>query len=75
MFWVYTSVHHILLLAGLRSLPKQPVRGGRAGRGAAAVRVLADHPAMLMPYMLTAVLFRMIESIQQKKKNSTSSTP
>ncbi|MGH7121202.1 MAG: carbohydrate ABC transporter permease [Acetobacteraceae bacterium] len=63
--WVYTPFMMILLLAGLRSLPTQPFE---------AAELDGVHPAfvffritlpMLMPYIFTAVLFRLLDSIQQ----------
>ena len=43
--WVYTPFIMILLLAGLRSLPKAALRGGSARRRAAQLRVLPHHAA------------------------------
>ena len=63
--WVYTPFIMILLLAGLRSLPQQPFE---------AARLDGVHPAfvffritlpMLAPYIFTAALFRLLDSIQQ----------
>jgi multiple sugar transport system permease protein len=63
--WVYTPFMTILLLAGLRALPKQPFE-------AAALDGVPGHFVffritlpMLMPYIITASLFRMLDSIQQ----------
>ncbi len=63
--WVYTPFIMILLLAGLRSLPTQPFE-------AAALDGVPRHFVftritlpMLMPYIVTAALFRLLDSIQQ----------
>ena len=63
--WVYTPFIMVLLLAGLRSLPKQPFE-------AAALDGVPRHFVffkitlpMLMPYMITATLFRLLDAIQQ----------
>lgn len=63
--WVYTPFMMILLLAGLRALPTQPFE-------AAALDGVPRHQQffritlpMLLPYIITATLFRLLESIQQ----------
>ncbi|CAM5771599.1 ABC transporter permease [Labrys miyagiensis] len=63
--WVYTPFIMILLLAGLRSLPRQPFE-------AAALDGVPRHFVffritlpMLAPYLMTAMLFRLLDSIQQ----------
>lgn len=63
--WVYTPFMMVLLLAGLRSLPRQPFE-------AAALDGVPRHFVffritlpMLLPYMITATLFRLLDSIQQ----------
>ncbi|MGF1475962.1 MAG: carbohydrate ABC transporter permease [Geminicoccaceae bacterium] len=63
--WVYTPFIMILLLAGLRSLPTQPFEAAALDgvpRGFVFWRITLP---MLMPYILTAVLFRLLDSIQQ----------
>ncbi|ABG33115.1 sugar ABC transporter permease [Roseobacter denitrificans] len=63
--WVYTPFIMILLLAGLRSLPQQPFEAAALDgvpRWFVFYRITLP---MLTPFLLTAVLFRMIESIQQ----------
>ena len=63
--WVYTPFMMILLLAGLRSLPRQPFEAAELD-GVLASFVFSRIPLpMLMPYMITAALFRMLDSIQQ----------
>lgn len=63
--WVYTPFMMILLLAGLRSLPKQPFEAAALDgvpRGFVFWRITLP---MLTPYILTATLFRLLDSIQQ----------
>ena len=63
--WVYTPFIMILLLAGLRSLPKQPFEAAALDdvpRGFVFWRITLP---MLTPYILTASLFRLLDSIQQ----------
>ena len=63
--WVYTPFIMILLLAGLRSLPKQPFEAAALDgvpRRFVFTRITLP---MLMPYMVTAGLFRLLDSIQQ----------
>jgi multiple sugar transport system permease protein len=63
--WVYTPFIMILLLAGLRSLPQQPFEAAALDgvpRWFVFYRITLP---MLTPFLLTAVLFRVIESIQQ----------
>lgn len=63
--WVYTPFIMILLLAGLRSLPRQPFEAAELdGVPRLSVFFRITLP-MLTPFLLTATLFRMIESIQQ----------
>ncbi len=63
--WVYTPFIMILLLAGLRSLPRQPFEAAELDgvpRWFVFWRITLP---MLVPFLLTATLFRVIESIQQ----------
>ncbi len=63
--WIYTPFIMILLLAGLRSLPKQPFEAAALDgvpRRFVFTRITLP---MLMPYMVTAGLFRLLDSIQQ----------
>lgn len=63
--WVYTPFIMILLLAGLRSLPKQPFEAAALDgvpRRFVFTRITLP---MLMPYIVTAGLFRLLDSIQQ----------
>ncbi|MCY4334165.1 MAG: sugar ABC transporter permease [Litoreibacter sp.] len=63
--WVYTPFIMILLLAGLRSLPRQPFEAAELDRVPRLFVLWRITLPMLMPFLLTAVLFRVIESIQQ----------
>lgn len=63
--WVYTPFIMILLLAGLRSLPKQPFEAAALDGVPRAYVFWRITLPMLTPFLLTATLFRVIESIQQ----------
>ena len=63
--WVYTPFMMILLLAGLRALPRQPFEAAELDGVPASFVFFRITLPMLTPYILTAVLFRMLESIQQ----------
>ena len=63
--WVYTPFMMILLLAGLRSLPKQPFEAAALDGVPRPFVFWRITLPMLMPFVLTATLFRVIESIQQ----------
>ena len=71
--WVYTPFIMILLLAGLRSLPTPALRGcaelDGVPRSFVFFRITLP---MLMPYIITATLFRLLDSASS---SSTSSTP
>ncbi|MFK8079915.1 MAG: carbohydrate ABC transporter permease [Granulosicoccus sp.] len=63
--WVYTPFIMILLLAGLRSLPTQPFEAAALDGVPRMQQFFRITLPMLTPYILTAVLFRLLESIQQ----------
>ncbi len=63
--WVYTPFIMILLLAGLRSLPTQPFEAAALDGVPRFQQFFRITLPMLTPYILTAVLFRLLESIQQ----------
>ena len=63
--WVYTPFIMILLLAGLRSLPKQPFEAAALDGVPRLFVFWRITLPMLTPFLLTATLFRTIESIQQ----------
>ncbi|MEM9222608.1 MAG: sugar ABC transporter permease [Pseudomonadota bacterium] len=63
--WVYTPFIMILLLAGLRSLPTQPFEAAALDGVPRFQQFWRITLPMLMPYILTASLFRLLDSIQQ----------
>src|SRR5215468_1540873 len=63
--WVYTPFMMILLLAGLRSLPKQPFEAAALDGVPRSFVFFRITLPMLMPYIITAALFRMLDAIQQ----------
>ena len=63
--WVYTPFIMILLLAGLRSLPTQPFEAAALDGVPRSFVFWKITLPMLMPYILTATLFRLLDSIQQ----------
>ncbi|MBV9219218.1 MAG: sugar ABC transporter permease [Methylobacteriaceae bacterium] len=63
--WVYTPFIMILLLAGLRSLPRQPFEAAALDGVPASFVFFRITVPMLMPYIITASLFRMLDAIQQ----------
>ena len=63
--WVYTPFIMVLLLAGLRSLPQQPFEAARLDGVPAHFVFFRITLPMLMPYIITAALFRLLDSIQQ----------
>jgi multiple sugar transport system permease protein len=63
--WVYTPFIMILLLAGLRSLPPAPFEAAALDGVPRSFVFFHITLPMLMPYILTATLFRLLDSIQQ----------
>jgi multiple sugar transport system permease protein len=63
--WVYTPFMMILLLAGLRSLPKAPFEAAALDGVPRSFVFFRITVPMLMPYIITATLFRLLDSIQQ----------
>jgi multiple sugar transport system permease protein len=63
--WVYTPFMTILLLAGLRALPKQPLEAAELDGVPQSFVFFRIVLPMLTPYIITASLFRMLDSIQQ----------
>lgn len=63
--WVYTPFMMILLLAGLRSLPPQPFEAAALDGVPTSFVFFRITLPMLTPYIITAVLFRLLDSIQQ----------
>jgi len=63
--WVYTPFIMILLLAGLRSLPSQPFEVAALDGVPRLFVFFRITLPMLTPYILTATLFRLLDSVQQ----------
>ncbi len=63
--WVYTPFMMILLLAGLRSLPRQPFEAAALDGVPRTFVFFRITLPMLSPYIITASLFRLLDSIQQ----------
>ena len=63
--WVYTPFMMILLLAGLRALPRQPFEAAELDGVPASFVFFRITLPMLTPYIITATLFRMLDAIQQ----------
>ena len=63
--WVYTPFMMILLLAGLRSLPRQPFEAAELDGVPRSFVFFRITLPMLLPYIITASLFRLLDSIQQ----------
>jgi multiple sugar transport system permease protein len=63
--WVYTPFIMILLLAGLRSLPSAPFEAAALDGVPRSFVFFRITLPMLLPYILTATLFRLLDSIQQ----------
>jgi multiple sugar transport system permease protein len=63
--WVYTPFIMVLLLAGLRSLPRQPFEAAALDGVPVTFVFFRITLPMLAPYIITASLFRLLDSIQQ----------
>ncbi|MHB1302107.1 MAG: carbohydrate ABC transporter permease [Acidiphilium sp.] len=63
--WVNTPFIMILLLAGLRSLPTQPFEAAKLDGVPARFVFFRITLPMLMPYIITASLFRLLSAIQE----------
>jgi len=63
--WVYTPFITVLLLAGLRALPRQPFEAAQLDGVPASFVFFRITLPMLLPYILTATMFRMLDSMQQ----------
>jgi multiple sugar transport system permease protein len=63
--WVYTPFIMILLLAGLRSLPTQPFEAAALDGVPRRFVFFRITLPMLLPYLMTAALFRLLDAIQQ----------
>lgn len=62
--WVFTPFVIILVLAGLRSLPKAPFESAMIDGGSAWFTFKNLTLPMIMPMLLIAVLFRLMQSLQ-----------
>jgi multiple sugar transport system permease protein len=63
--WVYTPFVIILVLAGLRSLPKSPFESAMIDGGSAWFTFKTLTLPMIMPLLLIALLFRFMISLQE----------
>lgn len=63
--WIYTPFMIILLLAGLRSLPRQPFEAAQLDGVPLSFVFFRITLPMLAPYIITACLFRVLDSSQQ----------
>lgn len=63
--WVYTPFVIILVLAGLRSLPKAPFEAAMIDGGSAWFTFRTLTLPMIMPLLLIALLFRLMISLQE----------
>lgn len=63
--WVYTPFVIILVLAGLRSLPKAPFESAMIDGGSAWFTFRTLTLPMIMPLLLIALLFRLMTSLQE----------
>ena len=61
--WEWTPLLFLIILAGLQSLPQEPLEAARVD-GAGAVRTFFDHTLpMLRPVLMVAVVLRVIDAI------------
>ena len=70
--WVYTPFMLILLLAGLRALPRQPFEAAELDGVPRSFVFFRITLPMLMPYILTASA---VPACSTASSSSTSSTP
>jgi len=62
--WIYTPFMAILLLAGLRSLPQAPFEAAQIDNVSPWFTFQRLTLPLLMPYITTAVLFRLLQALQ-----------
>jgi multiple sugar transport system permease protein len=61
--WEWTPLLFLIILAGLQSLPQEPIEAARVD-GAGPVRVFFDHTLpLLAPVLMVAVVLRLIDAI------------
>ena len=63
--WIFTPFISLLLLAGLRSLPVAPFEAARVDGTSAWFAFRHLTLSMLTPYLIVALIFRIIDTIQQ----------
>ncbi|HYF92422.1 MAG TPA: sugar ABC transporter permease [Symbiobacteriaceae bacterium] len=62
--WIFTPFVGLLLLAGLRSLPRAPYEAATLDGGSAWFTFKTLTLPMLMPYMMVCLMFRLIDSLK-----------
>jgi multiple sugar transport system permease protein len=61
--WEWTPLLFLIILAGLQSLPQEPLEAARVD-GAGPVRLFFEHTLpLLMPVLLVAVVLRLIDAV------------
>jgi multiple sugar transport system permease protein len=61
--WEWTPLLFLIILAGLQSLPQEPLEAARVD-GAGSVRVFFDHTLpLLRPVLMVAVVLRLIDAV------------
>jgi multiple sugar transport system permease protein len=61
--WEWTPLIFLILLAGLQSLPQEPLEAARVD-GAGRVRLFLDHTLpLLRPVLLVAIVLRTIDAV------------
>lgn len=63
--WIFTPFIALLLLAGLRSLPAAPFEAARVDGASSWFAFRQLTLSMLTPYLVVALIFRIIDTIQQ----------
>ena len=63
--WIFTPFMALLLLAGLKALPQEPFEAARMDAASPWFTFRTLTLPMLLPYILIAVLFRTLDSLQQ----------
>ena len=64
-FWVYTPFIMLLMLAGLQSLPKSPYESAKIDGGSPWFTFRTLTLPLLKPFILIAVIFRLMASLQE----------
>ena len=64
-FWVYTPFVMLLMLAGLQSLPKSPYESAKIDGGSAWFTFRTLTLPMLKPFIIIALVFRLMASMQE----------